>query len=432
MATSRASVPSPRLDEVEGIVRELVQNTTLATGSTRGRPPILPALMLWTGLLVCILRGFSSQLDLWRLLQSGRFWDFPAVPISDQAVYHRLARSDTTVVERLFAQVSSLLAERLAPLADQELAPFAQCVVAIDETRLDPVARRLPSLRGVPTEATIPGKLAGRFDLRTQQWQTLHFEPQIRQNEKVRARELVADLPTGSLILADLGYFGFAWFDELTAAGQYWISRLRDKTSYRIVHVLYRDGKVLDALIWLGTHRADRARFLVRLVQIPRGKQVHQYITNVTDPQQLSMAETARIYARRWDIEMAVQLVKQHLGLHLLWSSKPVVIQQQIWAVLIIAQLAQALRMEAAARAGVDLFDVSLPLLLRYLPRYANAGHDPLAAFLADGKALGFIRPSRRVRIEAPEVPPEAYHPPPPDLQWERTPRNAHRKAGPR
>ena len=33
-----------------------------------GRPRILPAMALWAGLLVCVLRGFGSQLALWRLL----------------------------------------------------------------------------------------------------------------------------------------------------------------------------------------------------------------------------------------------------------------------------------------------------------------------------------------------------------------------------
>jgi len=420
----------PELGDIEGFVRAIVSDCQLGgpVAPTAGRPAVLPALALWSGLLICLVRGFSSQRDLWRLLSSGRFWDFPRYAISDQAVYHRLERDGAAPLVTLFAQVSQVLAKRLERWMEDDLAPFASQVVAIDETTLDPVARKLPVLRGVVTEETIPGKLAGRFDLRRQQWQTLQFHPDFRQNERVLARELVADLPAESLILFDLGYFGFAWFDDLTTARQWWLSRLRAKTSYRVEHVFYQEGQVLDALVWLGAYRADRARFLVRLVQMPYGKQVRRYITNVTDPRQLSMDAIARLYARRWDIEMAVQLVKQHLGLGLLWSSKPVVVQQQIWAVLIIAQIVQALRMEAAARAGVDVFDVSLPLLVRYLPRYAAAGHDPLRAFLEDGETLGFIRPSRRVQISAPLPDLETYHWSPPTLVRERAPRYAGRR----
>lgn len=420
----------PTLDDLEGVVQKLLKDCQpeLDPPATRGRPRIIPALVLWSGLLVCILRGFSSQLDLWRLLTSGRFWDYPRYPISDQAVYHRLARDGTAPLETLFSQVSEQLARRLEPHLEHELAPFASQVVALDETTLDPVARKLPALRDAPTEDTIPGKLAGLFDVRRQQWQQLHFHPDFRQNEKVLARDLISDLPEESLILADLGYFSFPWFDDLTTMGHYWLSRLREKTSTKHIHTFYADGKVRDELVWLGAYRADKARYAVRLVQFPHGQQIHRYITNVRDPRLLSMAEIARLYARRWDIEMAVQLVKEHLGLGLLWSAKPVVIQQQIWAVLTLAQIVQALRLEAADRAGVDLFDVSLPLLVRYLPRYAAHGHDPLAAFLEDGERLGFIRPSRRVTISAPLPDLSEYAWPPPDLVGERTPRYAGRR----
>ena len=38
------------------------------------------------------------------------------------------------------------------------------------------------------------------------------FQPDPHQR-KVLARELVEELPAGTLVVADLGYFGFAWFD---------------------------------------------------------------------------------------------------------------------------------------------------------------------------------------------------------------------------
>ena len=112
-----------------------------------GRPRILPALCLWAGLLVCVLRGFNSQLALWRLLTWQGLWFYPRFPVSDQAIYKRLAKSGTEPLERLFAQISAVLRERLAPYRRRRLAPWASEVVALDETTLDPVARKLPALR---------------------------------------------------------------------------------------------------------------------------------------------------------------------------------------------------------------------------------------------------------------------------------------------
>ena len=116
-------------------------------------------------------------------------------------------------------------------------------------------------------------------------------------------------------------------------------------------------------------------------------------------------AEIARLYARRWDIELAFKLVKRHLGLHLLWSAKPGVVLQQVWAVLTIAQVLQALRLEIAAGAGVDPFEVSLPLLVEYLPLLLARGDDPVAVFVAEGRRLRLhpaLAPHRHPRPDHP------------------------------
>ena len=430
-----APAPSPGLDEVEAFLCAAVAALTPAAPAAGargpGRPAVLPAMCLWAGLLVCVLRGFGSHLALWRLLSGRGLWRFPRAAISDQAVYHRLARDGTAPLERLFAQLSALLAERLAPYAATALAPFAAGVYALDETTLDRVARLLPALRGAAGAALLPGKLAGLFDLRRQQWARVAHQPDPQQNEKVAARGMVADLPPGSLLLADLGYFGFQWFDDLTDAALWWASRLREQTSYALLHVHYRRGDTLDALIWLGAHRADRAKHAVRLVQFRHNGTLRRYVTNVTDPALLPMAEIARLYARRWDIELAFKLIKTHLGLHLLWGAKPVVVLQQVWAVLTIAQVLQALRLEIAGQAGVDPFEVSLPLLVEYLPFFAARGLDPVRV-VEQGRALRLIRPSTRTAVAAPEVPPDELLPRPADLALTRTPRYAQRRCAKR
>jgi hypothetical protein len=103
--------------------------------------------------------------------------------------------------------------------------------------------------------------------------------------------------------------------------------------------------------------------------------------------------------------------LKRELGLHLIWSSKSVVVLAQVWACLIIAQVMQAIRMEVALRAEVDPFDVSLPLLFEALPQFSAAGQDGIVDCVRQGRRLGIIRPSTRLRIQAPEIPPEQLVP---------------------
>jgi hypothetical protein len=141
------------------------------------------------------------------------------------------------------------------------------------------------------------------------------------QNSKVHARAMLEGLAQGTLVLFDLGYFGFEWLDELTRRKLWWVSRLREKTSYSIIHTYYQSEDVFDGLVMLGTRQA-RARYAVRLVRWREGVRWYTYLTNVLEPQVLSLAEIARLYARRWDIELAFLTLKEHLGLHLLWTSK--------------------------------------------------------------------------------------------------------------
>jgi hypothetical protein len=424
--------------EIESFLREAISQMEPdeAEGRWRGpgRPRVLPSLALWAGMLVCVLRGFTSQLAIWRLLSEGQFWFYPRFPVSDQAVYNRLEGEGVSCLVKLFCQISQVLRERLAPFVDATLAPFATEVVALDESALDQVARHLPALREVPKgdNRLLPGKIAGLFDIRRQQWWRIEQIDNPDQNEKVPARGLLAGLCKGSLILADLGYFAFPWFDYLTDHGYHWISRFRAKTSYSILHVYYQNGEIFDGIVWLGAYRADMAAYAVRLVRFRVGTHLYTYLSNVLDPELLPMLEISRLYARRWDFELAMKLIKRHLKLHILWSAKDVVILQQVWAALTISQILQALRVEIAGRAGVDTFDVSMALLVQYAPQYAYTGRDPVDVFVNQGRELRFIRPSTRTVIQGPVIDRSEIVPLPVDLVLVRKPRYAQRNCGSR
>lgn len=440
----RSSQPSALTDaeavvgDIESFLREAIAQMRPDLAEARrtgpGRPKVLPSLALWAGMLVCVLQGFTSQLALWRLLSQKQLWFYPRFPVTDQAIYNRLESEGVVPLVRLFCQISLVLRQRLAPFVDKTLAAFAQEVVALDESALDQIARHLPALREVPKgdNRLLPGKIAGLFDIRRQQWWKVEHIDNPDQNEKVPARSLLTGLSKGSLILADLGYFAFAWFDYLTDQGYHWISRFRAKTSYSLLHVYYQQGEVFDGIIWLGAYRADLAAHAVRMVRFRVGANLYTYLTNVLEPELLPMLEIARLYARRWDFELAMKLIKRHLKLHILWSAKDLVILQQVWAVLIISQILQALRVEIAGRAGVDTFDVSMALLVEYAPRYAYTGQNPVEVFVNQGRELRFIRPSTRRVIQAPVIDRSQIVPLPPDLVLVRKPRYAQRKCGSR
>jgi hypothetical protein len=136
--------------EIEARLIALVAGIAPDPRSGPGRPPILPAAILWASLTLGVLRGAMSQLEIWRIVIAKDLWRGPRIAVSDEAVYRRFAKADDTAMALLFEQITALLLARHDPADHRGLAPFATAVVAIDETTLDPIARSLPSLRGVP------------------------------------------------------------------------------------------------------------------------------------------------------------------------------------------------------------------------------------------------------------------------------------------
>jgi hypothetical protein len=425
-------LPVPSQQQLVSYVTER-SRALVSSARRRGKPATVTALHLCLGIVLCGLEGFGSQLKLWRRLCLEPMGPFAPVQVVDQAIYNRLARA-AVAMRAFFEQVSGSLNEQLVGLEDRRLAPWACQVLALDESTLDAVGRWLPELRRLlPGD---PGLLAGRisalFDLRRQQWVRVELWQEAVANCKQQARLLIEGLQAGTLLLFDRGYLSFPWFDELTERGLWWISRYANHTSMQVRHILYQGDGVLDAIVWLGRYRADRAKYPVRLVQFYHQGQLHRYLTNVLDPTQLSLADLARLYARRWDIELAFRVLKEHLHLSQLWSAKWAVVQVQIWCGLLLAQLFHGLQVQLAAQEGVEPFDVSIDLLVQLVPPLLVRGLAPLAVLGRRGREVGLIRPSTRLKVQVPVVDVTWITPAPPQaLRPRDSARYAQRKGAP-
>jgi len=425
-------LPMPSLHQVEEYVLHQSQ-ALVPVGRRRGKPATLTALHLCLGIVLCGLEGFGSQLKLWRRFCLEPIGPFAPVCVVDQAVYNRLARA-AGAMRAFFEQVSGWMGEQLVGLEDRTLAPWATQVLALDESTLDAVGRWLPELRRVlPGDPRLlAGRISALFDLRRQQWVRVELWQEAVANCKQQARLLLEGLQQGTLLLFDRGYLSFPWFDELTERNLWWISRYANHATMQVRHILYQGDGVLDAIVWLGIYRADRARYAVRLVQFYQHGRLHRYLTNVLDPQQLSLADIARLYARRWDIELAFCLLKEHLQVSQLWSAKWEVVQVQIWCALLLAQVFHGLQVQLAAQEGVDPFEVSIDLLVEVVPRLLQRGIAPLPFLGRVGREVGLIRPSTRIKVQVPFVDATWITPAPPEaLQPRDTVRYAQRKCAP-
>src|SRR5713226_2907809 len=136
---------------IEGFLKPILLEVSAAPPRTGpGRPWVLPALALWAGVLVGVARGFSSQLEIWRLLTASGLWDLPHYAVTDDAVYQRLKDAGRDTFQSLFRQVTAVLQRQRRPVSNPlgARAAFASGVYALDGMTLDAVSKRLLALRG--------------------------------------------------------------------------------------------------------------------------------------------------------------------------------------------------------------------------------------------------------------------------------------------
>lgn len=439
---SSQSSTQPLQEQIIVVFQELLSPiASLSPAQTkrkRGRPLQLPTQQLWLALLIGILQSCGSFRDIWRFLTIEPLGTFPAVHMTYEGVRKRLLSLGCGALQDLYAHLCLVLEQRDRPVhrSALPLASFATEVLALDETSLDALKRLTADVKDIPDTDPhlLAGKLAGLLDLRRQQWRCLQWRTDVLAGCNTGVLMLLEGIPIGSLILADLGYFGFAWFDYLTNAGYYYISRLRENGTYIVKTILYQDEEqhVLDAIVWLGAYRADRAAHAVRLVQFEMNGIFYQYITNVLDPLELPILEIAQLYARRWDIELMFKLLKRELGMHIWWAAKQELVEIQLWIALLLAQILCALRFDIAEQADVDLFDVSLPLLIKVLGRIKDSSQPLLQKIVHHGRCWGVIRPHRRHQIRVPALEPNHYQPLPENTVLLQKPRYAGRNPHPR
>ena len=167
------------------------------------------------------------------------------------------------------------------------------------------VKRWLKELRDVPSgePSFLAGRLIGLLDIRRPQWVRLDWLPQAIANCQVQAEAMLSQIEMGALLLFDLGYYKFEWFDTLTQRGIWWVARLRSNGSYTIEHILVQRDGYFEALIFLGAYRSDQAAYLMRLIRVRYRGHWYSDITNITDPFQLSGAQIVALYARSFEIE---------------------------------------------------------------------------------------------------------------------------------
>jgi Transposase DDE domain/Domain of unknown function (DUF4372) len=167
----------------------------------------------------------------------------------------------------------------------------------------------------------------------------------------------------GTIVVMDRGYEDHRWWRKLTAAGVFFVSRLKDSTSYGVVKVLpaVADSIIRDEVIVLASEPESDAPMRLRRIEVwVEDKQENMVF--VTNHLQLAASTVTAIYKDRWQIELFFKAIKQSLRIKSFIGISENAVQTQIWTALIAIVLLRYLQLRSTWKWGLS----NLAALLRY------------------------------------------------------------------
>jgi hypothetical protein len=153
----------------------------------------------------------------------------------------------------------------------------------------------------------------------------------------------------GTIVVFDKAYTQLRWFAALTAAGVFFVTRLKRNADYTVVErrTPPQDrGIVCDQIIRF-RGPLSRQKYpgpLRRVVLKTREGERLEFLTNHLT---LGASTVAQIYKDRWQIELFFKVLKQHLRVKTFVGTSANALHTQIWTALIALLLLKYLQLKA-------------------------------------------------------------------------------------
>ena len=168
----------------------------------------------------------------------------------------------------------------------------------------------------------------------------------------------------GTILVMDRGYEDPIWWRKLTAGGVYFVTRLKDSTSYAIVEERPKSADpmiVRDEVIVPGSEKDSDEPMRLRRTEVwLEDKQ--ETMVFVTNQHKLAASTIAAIYKDRWQIELFFKTIKQSLRIESFIGTSENSVQIQIWTALIAIVLLRYLQLRSTWKWSLS----NLAALVRY------------------------------------------------------------------
>jgi len=407
----RPSVESPP-EKIEKLIEEIVHPATMAQVAEyhrrglRERTLTLPIMVAF--LLSLIWRQLGSVREAVRVLnREGLFWTEP-ISVTPQAVLNRLRTVPSDLFESVFQDVLPRMGtrwqqrERPLPAVIAWTKERYGAVLALDGSTLDALNR---SLNLLPEMKGLAGRMAALLDVTSQLPCHVWYEEESQAHDQTFWERAFSVLEPGSLILFDLGFVNYAFFDRLTHQAVKFITRLKTNAAFTVIQTFREGPNVQDALIRLGSG-TTRCEETLRIVAVRYQGKWHRYLTNELDPTILPTEYVAALYWQRWRIEDAFNAVKRLLGLAYFAVGSVNGIQIQLWMTWTLYALLIDLTDAVAQELKQPFLMISTEMVYRGLYHFIQARKrgetdDPVTFFAQDAKLLGLVKQKRPKSLDA-------------------------------
>ncbi len=402
-------MPAPSNEELEARLRDWLSPGTFANLKTvrdktrQLRERVLTLPVMCAIVLSLVYRQIGGLSEVLRLLeQDGLLW-VEAKRVTKQALSERLR----TLPAALFVQMWEQVLMRLPVSANSALVPQAwgqvqasfTTVAMADGSVLEALAKKLERLRN--QKFPLGGKMMALVDAWSLRPLGIWYTPDEHANDKTWSQQLLERLPVDGLLVFDLGFFSFVWFDTFTETQKWFVTRLRQKSAYKVTRVLSQGNFYRDELIELGQYRSNPCTHPLRLVSVLWGKTWYTYLTNVLEPTRLSPQQVCDLYRRRWQIEDAFLLTKRLLGLSYLWVCGSNGVKIQLYSTWIFYVLLMDLCAQVAVALRQPLECISVEMVFRSFYHFSRARQQgratDLVTFLVTyAKSFGLVKSKRK------------------------------------
>jgi IS4 transposase len=155
----------------------------------------------------------------------------------------------------------------------------------------------------------------------------------------------------GTIVIEDRGYFDYSLMAARCAAGNFFVTRIRVGSSYRVIrerdlpqgideHILKDEEIMLDAPYAVKAGMGGIALRRVVVYDVERDRTIVVLTNNL----EWSAATVAALYKKRWDIELFFKALKQNLQIKTFLGTSENAVRAQIFVSLICYLLLELLR----------------------------------------------------------------------------------------